>query len=113
MEFRMEKGVAMRDRITINHLRRQCERLNKITGQPPEPWIRNDDGRLVAQIGNYHLSQAYGGVALHQMVADGGAVRDVLSTGHCPKRELYYRMVAFIEGMATANGERPIVERIR
>lgn len=101
------------DMITIAHLRRQCERLNKLTGQPIEPYIRNDDGRLVAQVGNYHLSQAYGGVALHQMVADNGAIRDVLNTGHCPKREIYYRIVAFIEGMATAKGDRPIVERIR
>ena len=103
----------MNNRITIARLRQQCDRLNRLTGNPTEPYIRDADGRLVAQIGNYHLSRAYGGVALHQMVSDGGAIRDVLNTGHCPNRELHGRILAFIEGMETAAGDRPIMERIR
>lgn len=107
----------MSDRITIDRLRRQCDRLNRITGQPTESYIREDDGtehgRFVAQVGNYHLSQAYGGVSLHQMVSTSGAVRDVLSLGHCPKRELFDRMLAFIEGIETANGNRTIREHLR
>lgn len=42
-----------------------------------------------ACVGNYHLSYAYGGGALHQMTSTGGAVRDVFNRGHMPKRELY------------------------
>ena len=104
----------MKDRITIKQLSAQVERLNRLTGQPLEPYVREDDGtehgRFAAQIGNYHVSQAYGGVRLHQMATPGGGVRDVLSLGYCSKRELYDRLLAFIEGIETANGNRTIRE---
>ena len=57
---------------------------------------------MKAQIGNYHIDGAYGGVSLHQMVNDGGGIRDVFSCGHVPKRELFDRICAFMEGIRTA-----------
>ena len=93
------------DRITNRHLEALVSRINAITGMPqesyvPAPATSGSPSKYVAQIGCYHLSGAYGGYALHQMVNDGGGVRDIFG-GHMPKRELYERMHAFIRGLET------------
>ena len=54
-------------RITRGMLDKKVEHLNKITGNPSAPWTRLENGKLRANIGNYHLSGAYGGWSLHQM----------------------------------------------
>jgi len=82
------------NRITEAHLQAKIDRLNKITGSPAEPYT---DGK--ANIGNYHLSHAYGGVCLHRMHNEGGAVSSPLSTGHVTKRELAGLLSAFIAGV--------------
>jgi hypothetical protein len=84
------------DRITEKHLQAIVDRLNRITGMPAAPYI---DGK--AQIGNYHLSHAYGGVALHRMYNEGGGITSPLSTGHITKRELANLMHAYIAGLET------------
>ncbi len=84
-------------RITNGILERLVELLNRETGNPETPWMR-EDGRNVANIGNYHLSGAYGGVCLHQMANDGGGAHDVFSCGHVTKRELYNRIHSFRAG---------------
>ena len=81
-------------RITEKHLQAKIDYLNKITNSPAASYI---DGK--AQIGNYHLSHAYGGVCLHRMYNDGGGVSSPLSTGHIPKRELAGLLDAFIAGI--------------
>jgi hypothetical protein len=50
-------------------------------------------------IGNYHLSHAYGGVCLHRMHNDGGGCTAPLIGGHVPKRELAGLLSAFIAGI--------------
>ncbi len=85
------------NRITDKDLQAVCNRINRIAGMPLEPYA-DVDGKYVAQIGCYHLSHAYGGVALHRMHSNGGGVEDIMG-GHMPKRELYERMHAFIKGM--------------
>jgi len=87
-------------RITDKQLEAVVTRINKMTNQPETPW-RQENGKNIANIGNYHLDFAYGGVKLVQMVSDGGGERDVLTMGFCTKRELYYAMFAFIAGMET------------
>lgn len=87
------------DRITLAHLQAIVDRINRTMGTPSEPWTKGDDGKIHANIGNYHLSGAYGGYALHQMMSDVGGVHDVLSCGHIAKRELADRMYAFIRGI--------------
>ena len=82
------------DRITEANLQGLCDRLNRVTGSPEKPYI---DGKC--QIGNYHISHAYGGVCLHRMHNDGGGVTEPLYCGHCPKRELWNRMHAFLKGI--------------
>jgi hypothetical protein len=81
-------------RITETHLQAKIDRLNRITGSPAEPYT---DGK--ANIGNYHLSHAYGGVCLHRMHNSGGGVSSPLSTGHVSKRELAGLLSAFIAGI--------------
>jgi hypothetical protein len=82
------------NRITEKHLQAVVDRLNIITKSPASPYI---DGK--AQIGNYHLSHAYGGVCLHRMYNDGGGVTSPLSVGHVSKRELAGLLYAFIAGI--------------
>lgn len=81
-------------RITDKHLQARIDWLNKITGSPVEPYT---DGK--AQVGNYHLSHAYGGVCLHRMHNESGGVSSPLSSGHVPKRELSGLLDAFIKGI--------------
>ncbi len=88
------------ERITIRHLQPMVDRLNKMTHSPAQPYVRSADGtRSVAQIGNYHLSQAYGGFSLHRMFNNAGGVSDVFRCGYVPARELYHRLSAYIDGM--------------
>ena len=92
------------DRITTKDLEATAARINRLTNSPMQPYVKGagmDKQGYTAQIGCYHLSGAYGGYALHQMVNEGGGVRDIFG-GHMPKRELYERMHAFIRGLETA-----------
>lgn len=86
-------------RITDKQLESVVSRINRATKSPMEPWVQTKDGKLVAQIGNYHLDHAYGGVSLHRMSSTGGGVSDVLSCGHVTKGKLYALMHAFIRGL--------------
>ncbi len=81
-------------RITEAHLQAKIDRLNRVTGSPAEPYT---DGK--ANVGNFHLSHAYGGVCLHRMHNSGGGVSSPLSTGHVSKRELAGLLSAFIAGI--------------
>lgn len=85
-------------RITEKHLEATINRINRITGSPEKPYS-TIDGKFTANVGNYHLSGAYGGVCLHRMHNDGGGVSSPLGGGYVPKRELYERMHAFIAGL--------------
>jgi hypothetical protein len=88
------------NRVTEKQLQAIVDRLNRITNSPMEPYIERE-----AQIGNYHLSHAYGGVCLHRMFNEGGGVSSPLSTGHISKRELMGLLYAFINGIETAREE--------
>ena len=63
--------------VTKRQLDWSIERLNTATGNAIEPYTKGDDGRYHASVGNYHLSQQYGGVQLVQMSTDGGGIRTV------------------------------------
>lgn len=89
----------MADRITHKQLDRMVLALNRATGRPEQPYAKNDDtDRYEAQIGCLHISGAYGGWALHEIVSDGGGVRDVSGMGHQPARVLW----TFLRGYAQA-----------
>lgn len=91
----------MTQRITQKNLEALATIINEETGNPVEAYVRNEEGKLVAQPGNYHISYAYGGAALHRMANEGGGIRDIFG-GHMPKRELWERMHAFRRGFEAA-----------
>ena len=92
----------MSNRVTEAHLQAIVDRLNRLTDSPLEAYTRDETGRLRANVGNYHLSFAYGGVSLHRMANESGGVSTPLYSGHIPKRELAERLHAFIYGIQTA-----------
>lgn len=82
------------NRITEKQLKALVDRINEATGSPMLPY---ENGK--AQVGNYHLSFAYGGVNLERMHNEGGGVSCPLGLGHRPKRELWDQMHAFLAGI--------------
>jgi len=72
-------------RVTEAQLKAICARINEATNSPGEPYTKDGD-RMRANIGNYHISHAYGGVSLHRMCNEHGGICDVFSCGHIPKR---------------------------
>jgi hypothetical protein len=94
----------MTTRITTAQLETLIARLNRITGSPETPWTRVD-GRNVANIGNYHLSGAYGGVCVRRMVNTSGGATTPIVACHVPKRELFDLLHAYIRGIEFAKHE--------
>ncbi len=88
-------------RITIKDLRAAIHRLNHLTNQPLESWSRDSKGISEANIGNYHLSQAYGGYQVLQHVNSGGDCQTPITSAHVPCRECYETLHAFIRGYET------------
>jgi len=87
-------------RITLNSIQIRVDSLNEMMGKNKDPYSKDKDGKMTANIGNYHISQAYGGVCLHQMSNEAGGVRCPLMNSHVPKRELFEQLNAFIAGIA-------------
>ncbi len=83
-------------RISINDLKNLCTYINELKNTPIKPY-ENVDGKFKANIGNYHLYQAYGAVGLHRMVNEGGGVTEIL--GLSTKKELFDKMHAYIKGV--------------
>ena len=80
-------------------LQSRIEFLNQITSNPPTPYSKTADGKIQANLGNFHLSRAYGGVCVHQMQNDGGGITTPIFYGHISKREAFDRLNAFISGI--------------
>ena len=91
----------MTQRITRAHLDAKVRTINSMTGSPDEPY-RTVNGKAVANKGNYHISQAYGGYSLHRMSNESGGVSDVFSIGHVPARELAALLSAYTAGIYDA-----------
>ena len=92
----------MTTRTTLAHLQAIVDRINRTTNSPLAPYTREGVMGYRANIGNYHLSQAYGGAALYRMANESGGCSDVLRIGHVSKRELEAAMHAFIAGLEAA-----------
>jgi len=95
----------MSNRITIKQLESIVEGINRATNSPLEPYTRDENGKWRANIGNFHLSQAYGGVELQRMVTEGGGVSCPAWNGHIPKREAAERLWTFRNGLEYAKHE--------
>ena len=86
-------------RITDKQLDSLATYLNELTNSPLEPYSKDQNGKFCANIGNYHISHAYGGVCLHRMSNTSGGVNTPLISYHTTKRELFNAMHAFIRGL--------------
>lgn len=89
--------------ITDKMLRLRVEWLNELTKSPTKPYTRNEAGQLKANIGNFHLSFANGGVCLHRMHNEAGGVSTPIISFHTTKRDLYDRINAFMDGIGFAH----------
>ncbi len=83
-------------RVSIKQLEALCTYINELKGTPIKPYDRIE-GQFKANIGNYHLYQAYGAVGLHRMCNEGGGITEILSLS--TKKELYDKMHAYIKGI--------------
>ena len=86
-------------RTTIKQLEALIAELNKQLDRPEKPYIK-ENGKLTAQIGNFHLYQAYGAYGLHEMANEGGGIRQTVDLG--TKKELYTALHKLIQGVELA-----------
>lgn len=89
----------MSERITIKQLEGLCETINRVQGLPLAPYTRHDDGRFTPNAGAYHIGQQYGGCSLDRMSDRQGCTGISTVIGTTTKRDLYYRMHAFLDGL--------------
>ena len=89
----------MAQRITDTDLRILCERLNELTGSPATYMTAIDGSPRQINVGHFHISGAYGGVCLHRVSNASGGITCPLVSYHEPKRALWDRMHAFIDGI--------------
>jgi len=86
-------------RITLAQIRLLIDELNKHLDRPLKPYIK-ENGKLTAQIGNFHLYQAYGAFGLHEMANEGGGIRETIALG--TKKELCKALYKLIQGVELA-----------
>jgi hypothetical protein len=86
------------NRITKKNLQARIETINSILNRPATPYSPAD-GKVVANIGNFSLSQCYGGYCVHLMTNESGGVSTPIWAGHIPARDAYERLSAFIAGL--------------
>jgi len=86
-------------RTTLAQINLLIDELNKQLNRPLKPYIK-EDGKLTAQIGNFHIYQAFGAYGLHEMVTDGGGIRQTIDLG--TKKELYNALHKLIQGVELA-----------
>lgn len=105
-------------KITQRDLDGALRGLNIIAGFTPEEadaplYSRDENGTHRAMVGRYTLAGAYGGIQLQQVVNEGGGVR-AITQGYGTKREVYYQIHAYREGMAAGQaGDRYSLEALR
>ena len=75
-----------------------CELINTATGSPLTPYTRTESG-LTANLGNFHLSGAYGGVCVHRMHNQSGGVTEPIWSGHISKGKAEVKMRAYLAGL--------------
>ena len=92
------------ERITIRNLQNLCAHMNRETGSPLEYCSNKPGERFSANIGHYHIDQAYGGYALDRVMSTGGGVHNVLGRGTA--RDLYDQMHAWLNGYRAAKSEQ-------
>ena len=87
------------ERITDKHLAGLLARLNRLAGTPLEYCTKQADGRIIINVGHFHIDRAYSGCQLVQTYTAGGGVRTVISSGFVPKRVVYELTYAYLRGL--------------
>lgn len=75
------------------------KQINEKTGSPQEHYIRDDSGRLRAQVGHYYISGAYGGVELERVVNEGGGCKSISRDGFGTKKQLGTFLLGMLAGL--------------
>ncbi len=83
-------------RVTEYELQSVVNGLNLMTSNPVETYRRDEQGELIANVGNYHLDYAYGKVRLVQIDNSCGGIRTLTEYG--TKRETYNAITAYYNG---------------
>ena len=100
--------------VTKNNLEYLVKQINIVSKNPVETYnkssfkinllrIKNPGEKynVNSNIGNYHLSGAYGGWKLEQIVNEHGGTKDIFNSGYTTKRELNSQLHAFLTGLET------------
>jgi len=85
-------------RILIADLQAVVARINRMTGSPLTYSDSKPGEKFKANVGHYHLDQAYGGTKLVRTMNEGGGITEI-THGFNSKRETYELMHAFIRGL--------------
>jgi hypothetical protein len=91
-------------RVSESLLVKAIDHLNKVTNNPIDTY-KTENGKLCAQIGNYHLWAGNGSYSLYQIATEGGGVRDILWGK--TKSELYGKLEAFLKGFRVGEKKAP------
>lgn len=78
--------------ITMKNLEAIVTDLNIATNNPTEQYTSGK-----ANIGNFHISQAYGAYALHQITNTSGGIRSHIN--YTTRRELYNGIANMMKGI--------------
>ena len=84
--------------VTLKMLQSKIDYINEATNSPMKTY-RWEDGKVKANIGNYHLSQAYGGFSLMRIASEGGGITMPTNSAHITKRELSHQLDGFIAAL--------------
>lgn len=83
-------------RTTIKMIELRLEYLNELTNSPKTTYTRKE-GKFTANIGNFHIYQAYGSTGIHRISNISGGVTTVI--GLTTKRDCYNRLNSLIQGL--------------
>lgn len=92
-------------RITEKILDSKVDELNRLLNRPLTAYTKNRGTGVTANIGNIHVSHAYGGVELHEIMNESGGVNVLSRGGYISKRALYDQVSAMVIGARLSQQE--------
>lgn len=96
--------------ITEKMLGQKVKSLNVVTGNPVDNTSRDQNGKPVYNIGNFHIHKQMSGYSLHQVINERGGVTDVFY--RTTKKELFGLVDAYIKGYKQAIEDQKLKEEL-
>ena len=94
-------------RITDKILHAKIDALNSLTGNPPNPYTRNQDtGKLTGNVGSHYLGHDYGGANVYRIANNAGGVTTPLGNHARPRRQLANDIDNYMAGYHAAAAQR-------